>query len=1599
MQSTPQAPNASSSPAPADPNIIATTIARLRAEHDATDNPTAQAVLLHEVGILEELNADEAAAARDQLGAVNADSQFREPLERLIAIIERRKSYKNLGKLLERLERVADDTEESARALVERAAFLADHQEDFAGAREALEQALDAHPSYGPGWLLLEIVAARLEDLDLRRRALARRAELTQGSVDWRALLLLQLAELELEAGNLDDAVGLVEQAIDTKGQATFLALEALERLGRQGGRRDLVARSLEAQASLILSSLDNAEAGTSLGVPLFQRTSEHAVDCWSRAALAHRQNGDLASAASLLDRALEKLPSDSGLLHARLLVAESSGDTEGAARIAQQELDKGVTGSSAASLWMRVAEAAAAQGNAAGAVEAAGKALEADPGCVPARVLQLDVLSGGGDPPALATALEAAAEQLATDEARARMYLAAADAWARVGRDIGGAKAALSQAGMFGAEPAVLARTTRMLATLTDEGSWYEEGTRRLLASGASESEQASLWFELGRSRLLRGDRKGARQAFEALVQAPGGGWVGPVLSAYVMGLAPAGEDDVGEATPGSALSALAEQEADPAAAKALKLALALRAQSEGQVQEAQAVLEALQEEDASDLLTAVALATLLLKRGDAVEQAREVLSACALATEEAQLAASLHLEAGIVAWANGARNLGVEAFSTARELSPAAAGALLGWALRAADPDSADARQRALEASLDSGAEPAPINLERFALEVSRADMAEALVALTAVPGHAAEVGPAADLARALVEADPDQLTAALERLSALGPAPRALAAASAYQTALDDGLGAEALEELAQRWVEAELARADNSERAEGAVAAALEWLGQSSAATNAASEIAARRALARALQGTQDGGEAAASIDASARVAALLEGDENQRLAPGRTAASQLVNLELALPGSDPRRRALALSNINDALGDDQSPSALALAGWNQLAAMEIDAATRTFRAVTEAYPEELIGWEGLRATAASCNDRATMAEACAALGDVVADDAQGADFWEQCALILIDELGDKERGEAALSRAIERDVSRFEAFDKLFRMVRARKDGARLLELIEQRLEVAEDPEEMTKLFWERARVLRKDGDLEGAMTALENVTMLEPDHVGALALTGEIALSTRRFDEAAENLARLASLDEAPAQQRLMSGVAAVDIFENKLDSINKALEVLVTLYRSGLSTLPVRERLARAAAKAESWEQAAEILEKLMVERDTPEGRVEAARLAMGIYRDRLQQPERGTQAVTRLLNESPSDAEGLDYLLAGWLPDNVSSPLLNRARQTVVEVVQSGPSSLDNVDRLARVAAAIGDAPLRQAALGAVVALGGGTPAIDHELEILDQRVARMPQIAIDENAMPDLCDPADHGPLPQLMRVLAPVFAAALGPGLQALGVTKREKVDPRAGLPIRNEIAAWAGALGLGDFDVYVGGREPHGVFAVATERPAVVVGAEVTSPLSVYHRQALARELFALRRGTTILRHRDPTDVAALVIATFKLAGIQVQAPQYAMLGEFERQLSRELPRKLKKVLPDYARPVVESRQDTMHWARAASSSLDRLAVIAAGDVSTVLSAVLGIPRGSRPPTQEGQHRSERLLAFVLSPAYLALRNQLGMGVR
>lgn len=1569
-------------------------VARLRAEYSAQQDKSVQALLLHECGVLAEANGEEPVAARDYLAAFNADPQFREPLESLVRILSRRKSIKNLGKLLDALCRAAATPEERARAFWERAAYLQAHEQNVAGAKELLLEAIADSPEDPALWLEIELCAAKEGDVGGRLRALDARAQLASDST-WKALLFIDLAELAAAAGDTARAYEALGSAAALEGRAQFRTQVVLEQVAAREDNLAELVRALEGQAYLIEEALEDPARGDAAGVPRYMRKPEYAADAWFRAAGIKRRTGDGTGAAGMLDRAAERLPGSSLIARARLGALEAAGDVDGAAAIAKKQLEHGVTGPGAAALWLRLAEAAVASSDRDVAIEALRNALQFDKTSVLARTLEIDLLSDGKDPAGLAASYEAMADVLGEGAARGRAYVIAAYVWGAQAADASAARGALAHAGRAGVAPTLLARLARTIAALRGDGTWYEGATQQLLAAGVDAAEQPSLWFELGRSRLLRGDHPGAVDAFAKLAACEAGGastaWLGRVLGAYATAMPPSDGDADGAARAPrgpEAIEALAAVEPDPLTARALWTVAALRRAQTGDEAAARTRLLELHQTTPADPVVAIFLSELQRRSGDA-RAAAGTLSACAHEATEAELSGALHLESALLLWRAGDRAAAIEELDAATSHTPRAAATMLNWALRGASPDTVEGRRRALEVAAEAGADAGLVALERFGLEVVAGEPADAMAALETLENDATgDLAAAASLARLLWPTALEQRSSvdrALDVLEDRGHEATAVARAERFRLARTIDQDRALAVTRAAAWA-----------GADAKLYAAVEWMGAALAAEDREAEVAARH-----LAATHFEGAGRAAMEASASMVALLDQPNvPQGFLQGDEAPAQLMNVELAQPGCDPRRRSAALHGLGAALGDEAQVDALSLAGWSDLAAGNTEAARKCFRAVVEIRPEDVASWEGIRAASEALGDHVQVALACAQLGSFCADAARGAVFWETAGVTLLEHTDAKADAEISFDRAFDRDPSRNVAFDKLFRAVRARNEDDKLLAIIEKRLDVSVDDMEIGKLYWERARVLRKKGDIEGAISALENVTMLEPDHVGALALMGEVYITRGNFAEAAPSLARLSLIEQAPKQQRLMSGLAAVDIFEKKLGKPQEALQVLVGLHKAGLSTLAVRERLATVAARAGAWSEATTILEQLMSERDKREGRVEAARLAMAIWRDKLEAPTKAEAAVRKLLDESPDDGEAIEFVLATSFADAFKQQMLGRAKATIVAALARDPVDAGRVALLAKLASFYQDQGLRQATLGSLVSLGKNTQAFSDELGRMDGRVAAQPQVALDARGLADIGDPEDGGPIAELFVLMAETVALVLGPSLVSLSVTKKDRIDARGGHPLRVAVSEWMGALGITtDFDLYIGGPSPRGVHGVAGEQPALVLGSAITAPFDAAARSAVAREVFALKRGISAVRTRDDNTIASLVAAASIEAGLNLTPPQLAVFGEVSRGVKKEMPRKTRKAIPEVCQRIQSSGQDPRLWAQIARRSIDRMAVIAAGDASIVLADVLGAPRTELGGLVAENERARRLLGFVLSPSYLELRKTLGMGVR
>jgi hypothetical protein len=315
--------------------------------------------------------------------------------------------------------------------------------------------------------------------------------------------------------------------------------------------------------------------------------------------------------------------------------------------------------------------------------------------------------------------------------------------------------------------------------------------------------------------------------------------------------------------------------------------------------------------------------------------------------------------------------------------------------------------------------------------------------------------------------------------------------------------------------------------------------------------------------------------------------------------------------------------------------------------------------------------------------------------------------------------------------------------------------------------------------------------------------------------------------------------------------------------------------------------------------------------------------------------------------------------------------------------------------PTDEEALQRLARVAEQLGDAPLRQATVGALVALGHAEEASRAELVSLERRISTIPPLPVSSDVLAELADPEDTGPFPELLALVAPYLAEAFGPPRHAFALNRKERISARSGEPLRDEIAAWVHAFGLRDFDLYLSPVPSERLVVLETEPLTVIAGASVTPPLGPFQRLSLARSLYAAKRGLGPLIQLEQGDVLALIAALCSLAGVELAGPPHARQRDFERQLSSLLPRKARKGLQERARPVREAQARLDVWVRAVTGSLDRVSAVAVGDASVILADAPA--RELATPAQED--RARRLLSFMLSPEFQALRQRFGVSVR
>ncbi|HEX2882528.1 MAG TPA: hypothetical protein VHO25_23570 [Polyangiaceae bacterium] len=1557
----------------------ATSVERLRAEHAATTEPELRARLSFELGLIEQGLGNNQTAAQYFEAAITANPTLREAGERLLALCEREPTpTPGLGRVLQSLLDSAGTLEEQQRALLLRVIHLTERERDGIGARALLEQWLMQHPDDVSAWLTLEIIAAQSADTALRRDALAERARCVDDPL-WRALLLIDLSRLQAATDQPEAARRSLESVLQTRTSATYRTLTVLERLTRSGDEAAFVA-TLDARARLLTATLRGEIAGASLGVPNSECSPNSSAAATLLAAQANQQQGTLDRAAALLDEAINTLPDEALLLGARLRLAEALNQHEEVMRLARRLLDLGASPMVGATLWLSIAEAAQKLGQVESAIAALGEAVTLNAECWVARAQLLSLLATAGDDERLAAVLEQAAPLSTTSEGKAFEHFAAAGLFARRNQPLA-VEQALSRASAAGASAVLVERVRRFLAVLGNDPTTRLSTNEALLRLLEGErSEQRDLQLELLRERLLKGDAAQANAILDQLAEHPSDAPLAWALRSFSNGAL---------TRPGSTASTesddplllLADRESSASWQWALRLVSAVRAQRRGTLPHAIDIVRQVRDAQPDDALSASYLSELLAGQGQ-LSSSVETLSQAADNSREPDERRALRVQAGLLAWRAGAQQRARQELQRAVDEGADFPTSVLAWcdgviAGDGVEADRAELRVKALQKAILDDPQDHYCRLQHWAWascsEGQSARAAEALQALEHGP-----LSMAAHLARALssTEADSAGADASRAALEKHCETPGSLTAASHYLESTERSVGLPDRLIAARRWA-----------NSESSLAAACEWLALAHASRDRSQESKALLHLATLLPGD----EATAVADSGHLSSWLAGGDLDS------PKGSSPLHAESALPGAPAAERATALEAVLGMFPADAATTQTLL-GTNHLEAEQFSDAELCFRAATQQDAHDVAAWDGLREVALKTDNPQLMAEALAALGDITLQPEAAGELWRRASGILLDTLGDEQRGKYALARAIEVDPSHTDSYDRLVGLVQRKQDGRWLVRLIDLRLTVTQSPQDRVKLYWDKARAQRLLLDLDNTLLTLDALIALEPEHLGALALSGEVHLARGDDALACDKLQALAAHHDAPSRQRLLSGLTAADLAAGKLDDPARALDILRHLCEAGIANLAVRERLVRLCGRLEHWSLALENLNELMLERADTEGRMAAARMAIAIHRDRLNDPAGASDAVQVLLREAPEDAEALDFVLSGALPEELTQRLLQDGKQALLHQLEHEPEQMESVLRLATIAEALNDAAVRRAALGAAVALGHDTPEIEDALRALDATATRFPKAPLSDEQLTALCDPQDRGPVAELCRLLAADLAQVLGPNMKSLDLTKKDRLPAGKMLLLAPEILAWPEALGLTGIELFANVDDRPEIHAFADEATlAFALPSDLPAKLDRAQLSAIARQALGLQLGILVLHHHSAAQVASLLSGLCAKAGSPLpRATSGAPLSVVELLYGR-LARKTRKQVAELAREIAEGDHDPLHWALAAERSLDRVALLATGNASLVQATFPGGSRNTPPSDVAGRERARHLVAFALSAQFQRLQHELGLG--
>ena len=258
------------------------------------------------------------------------------------------------------------------------------------------------------------------------------------------------------------------------------------------------------------------------------------------------------------------------------------------------------------------------------------------------------------------------------------------------------------------------------------------------------------------------------------------------------------------------------------------------------------------------------------------------------------------------------------------------------------------------------------------------------------------------------------------------------------------------------------------------------------------------------------------------------------------------------------------------------------------------------AARNYQEILDLLPDDLDALKELERLYIQQHKPAELAKVLRGMVPHVETVGETVALLERIATIAARDICDQRMAIATLQEILEHDPGHAQSLTELETLLEIAGDYEGSVDLIDRRIHLSGDAEEVVHLFLRKGEILHRElASVTKAEEAYRAILELVPGHPEAVARIVDLLISTGKFDRVMEFLLRRARHSEDEQEQaRLLTRMA--DISREHLDDPDNAIELLEAALQRAPHYEPAVTTLSDLYLQREDWTKALPLLEVL---------------------------------------------------------------------------------------------------------------------------------------------------------------------------------------------------------------------------------------------------------------------------------------------------------------------------------------------------------------------------------------------------------------